>query len=274
VVAAVSNDNNQWVLEIVERVAVLSFDNPPLNYLGGDGLFEFEKTLNAASRANPAAIVITGSPAALFITQFDVTDILSGQEKIKERGPVGNKRAQLLLERLADMPQPIIAAINGDAMGFGYELALACDIRIAQRGDFRIGLPEVRLGILPGAGGTQRLSRLIGMGRALELILRARVVTPDEALAYGMVHQVVDDAKAIALEIANELAAMPPTAVAMAKSVIYGGADMDLHTAQRLEREGSYRSKIAPEATPAMQEFVNLPPESRRAWLDGRAGSS
>jgi enoyl-CoA hydratase len=257
-----------WTVEVHDRVAVLSFDNPPMNYLGGDGLYQFDKALDEARRANPAAIVVTGGPDNFFITHFDVDDILAGQEKIKERGPVGNHRAQLILERLSDLPQPVIAAINGDAMGFGYELALACDIRIAQRGNYRIGLPEVRMGILPGAGGTQRLLRLVGTARALELILRARVVSPDEALEYGMVHEVVDDARGKALELASEFATLPPTAVAMAKSVIYGGANVDLHSGQRLERDGSYRSKLAAEATIAMREYVALPLESRRAWLD------
>ena len=265
------DNGQQWIVKITDDVAVMNFDNPPVNYLGADGLFQFEIALNEVRRANPAAIVITGAPDQFFITHFYVEDILAGQGKIKDRGPVGNHRAQLLLERLAELPQPIIAAMNGDAMGFGFELALACDIRIAQQGDFRIGLPEVRMGILPGAGGTQRLLRLVGTGRALELIMRARVVTPDQALAYGMVHQVVDDAKAAALALAHEFAGLPPTAVAMAKSVIYGGAEVDLRTGQRIERDGSYRSKLTPEATEAMQEYVALPLESRRAWLDGLA---
>jgi enoyl-CoA hydratase len=263
-----------WRVQIHDRIAIMTYDNPPVNYLGGDGLYQFEKALNESRRANPAAIVITGEPENFFITHFDVDDILKGQEKIRESGPVGNHRAQLILERLADLPQPVIAAMNGDAMGFGYELALACDFRIAQRGDFRIGLPEVRMGILPGAGGTQRLLRLVGTARALDLITRARVVNPDEALTYGMVHQVADNARAAAIALANEFAALPPTAVAMAKSVIYAGSDVDLRSGQRIERDGSYRSKLAPDATKAMSEYVALPLESRRAWLDGLSRDS
>jgi len=130
------------------------------------------------------------------------------------------------------------------------------------------------MGILPGAGGTQRLLRLVGTARALDLITRARVVNPDEALTYGMVHQVADNARAAAIALANEFAALPPTAVAMAKSVIYAGSDVDLRSGQRIERDGSYRSKLAPDATKAMSEYVALPLESRRAWLDGLSRDS
>lgn len=258
-----------WHVDVSDRVATIAHDNPPMNYLSSAGLFGFGRALDEARRAKPAVIIVTGAPAEQFITHFDVDDILSGQAKIRESGPVGNHRAQLLLERLADLPQPVIAALNGDTMGFGYELALACDFRIAQRGDFRIGLPEVRMGILPGAGGTQRLSRLVGTARALDLVMRARVLNPDQALAYGLVHEVVDDARAAALDLAHELASLPSTAVAMAKAVIYGGSELDLRAAQRVERDGSFRAKIAPEASEAMREYVTLPVESRRAWLDG-----
>lgn len=257
-----------WDVEIIDRVALIAYENPPMNYLTGAGLFELGGALDQARRARPAAIIITGTPEGQFITHFSVEDILAGQDRIKDSGPAGNQRAQALLDRLADLPQPVIAALSGDTMGFGYELALACDFRIAQRGDFRIGLPEVRMGILPGAGGTQRLSRLVGTARALDLIMRARVLTPDEALREGLVHKVHDDARAAAFELAREFAAMPPTAVAMAKSVIYGGCDVDMHAAQRIERDGSYRAKLAPEATEALSEFVALPLEARRAWID------
>lgn len=263
-----ANLTQLWNVEVIDRVAVMAYDNPPMNYLTGNGLFEFGRALDDARRARPVAIIITGGPKDQFITHFSVEDILAGQDRIKDSGPAGNQRAQAMLDRLAELPQPVIAVLNGDTMGFGYELALACDFRIAQRGDFRIGLPEVRMGILPGAGGTQRLSRLVGTARALDLIMRARVLTPEEALEEGLVHQVADDAKTTAFALAREFAAMPPIAVAMAKSVIYGGRDAEMHTAQRIEREGSYRAKLAPEATQALSEFVALPLEARRGWID------
>ena len=259
-----------WHVEVVDRIAVLSYDNPPMNYLGGAGLHQFGRALDEARHAHPAALIITSAVPHQFITHFSVEDILAGQQKVQERGPLGNQRAQLMLERLSDLPQPVIAAMRGDTMGFGYELALACDFRVAQRGDFRIGLPEVRMGIIPGAGGSQRLARLVGTARALDLIMRARVLTPDEALALGLVNEVADDALKAALSLARELAALPPVAVAMAKTAVYGGRDIDMHAALRVERDASYRAKLAPEATKAMSEYVDLPLDARRAWIDRR----
>ena len=259
-----------WHVEVVDRIAVLSYDNPPMNYLGGAGLHQFGRALDEARHAHPAALIITSAVPDQFITHFSVEDILAGQQKIQERGPLGNQRAQLMLERLCDLPQPVIAAMRGDTMGFGYELALACDFRVAQRGDFRIGLPEVRMGIIPGAGGSQRLARLVGAARALDLIMRARVLTPEEALAQGLVNEVAEDALDAALRLARELAALPPVAVAMAKTAVYGGRDIDMHAALRVERDASYRAKLAPEATKAMSEYVDLPLDARRAWIDRR----
>ncbi|MDF2444705.1 MAG: enoyl-CoA hydratase [Subtercola sp.] len=263
-------DETPWQVELVGRTAVIRFFSPPMNYLTAADLFGFGKALDQVRRLKPAAIVVSSAVENQFITHFSVEDILGAQDRIRDAGPAGNHRAQQLLERLADLPQPVIAALGGDTMGFGFELALACDFRISQRGDFRIGLHEVRLGILPGAGGTQRLSRLIGTARALDLIMRARVLTPDEALHYGLVHEVADNAEQAALGLAEEFASLPPTAVAMAKSVIYAGRDHDMQVAQRIERDASYRTKLAPEATIAMQEFVDLPLTERRAWIDRR----
>ena len=263
-----------WHVEVVDRIAVLSYDNPPMNYLGGAGLHQFGRALDEARHAHPAALIITSAVPDQFITHFSVEDILAGQQKIQERGPLGNQRAQLMLERLCDLPQPVIAAMRGDTMGFGYELALACDFRVAQRGDFRIGLPEVRMGIIPGAGGSQRLARLVGAARALDLIMRARVLTPEEALAQGLVNEVAEDALDAALRLARELAALPPVAVAMAKTAVYGGRDIDMAAALRVERDASYRAKLAPEATKAMSEYVGLPLDARRAWIDRREPES
>jgi enoyl-CoA hydratase len=167
------------------------------------------------------------------------------------------------------LPQPVIAALGGDAMGFGFELALACDLRIAQRGDHRYGLPEVRLGIIPGGSGTTRLTKLIGAPTALDLILRARVLTPEEALAKGLVTELAEDARARALAIAQNLADLPRLAVAMAKQVIYKAEDLPLESALAFELEGSFRSKQAPEAAAAMRRYLEVAPAERRAYLDG-----
>lgn len=257
-----------WQVERLGQIVVLCYDNPPMNYLTSAGFAQFGSVLDDLAVAEVRAVVITGAVTGKFVTHFSVEEILDGQETIAARGPSGNHRTQLLLERLADLPQPVVAALNGDAMGGGFELALACDFRIAQRGDYRIGLPEVRLGIIPGAGGTQRLTRLVGMASALDLLLRARVLTPDEALARGLVHEVADDARTAALTLAHELAQLPPVAVAMAKAAVYQGIDLGMRAAQRVEADASYRAKLAPDASAAMREYLAVPVDKRRMWLD------
>jgi enoyl-CoA hydratase len=264
------SEGSTWTVDVDDRVAVLAYANPPMNYLTANGFYHFGRALDEARRADPLAYVITGAPADQFITHYSVEEILAAQDKIQERGPLGNQRAQAVLDRLGELSAPVIAAINGDAMGFGFELALACDIRIAQEGDFRIGLHEVRLGIIPGAGGTQRLARLVGLAAALELVMRARVLTPEEALRAGLVNELANDAKQAAKDLASELAQLPRTAVAMAKSAIYGGQDLVMSAAQRVERDASYRAKLTSDATAAMTEFVGLPLDERRAWIDRR----
>jgi enoyl-CoA hydratase len=117
---AVAGVTRLWSVDVVERVAVLTYDNPPMNYLTGEGLFQFGDALDDARRARPVAMIITGAPEDQFITHFRVEDILAGQDRIKDSGPTGNQRAQAMLDRLADLPQPVIAALNGDTMGIGY----------------------------------------------------------------------------------------------------------------------------------------------------------
>jgi enoyl-CoA hydratase len=185
-----------------------------------------------------------------------------------ERGPELNYRVHALFGALADLGKPVIGAMNGDTMGAGLELALSCDIRIGEHGDYRYGLPEVRLGLIPGGTGTQRLARLVGRGQALEMILGARLLTPEEALARGVVGSLADDALAAAEDLAAELAALPPTAMAAAKRVIHQASDLPLAAALRMEADASFRAKVSPQATAAMERYVALDPAARRDYLD------
>ena len=149
------------------------------------------------------------------------------------------------------------------------ERMISADFRIAQRGDFRIGLPEVRLGISPGGSGLTRLTKIVGRARALDLVLRARVVTPEDALALGMVTELADDALGAAVRLARELAALPTLAVALAKKAIRQGADLPMDLALTLETEASFRVKQSPETMSAMRAYLDQPLESRRAYLEG-----
>jgi enoyl-CoA hydratase/carnithine racemase len=143
-----------------------------------------------------------------------------------------------MLDRIMLMPKVVIAAINGDCMGGGYELALACDFRLAADGPYQIGLPEAVLGILPGGGGTQRLPRLIGRGRALEVMLFGNVYHPREAERLGMVNRVLapETLMSFAMGWARTLAKRPPRSIAAIKRAVNLGADRDLEAGLYIER--------------------------------------
>jgi enoyl-CoA hydratase len=256
-------------------VAVASYDNPPMSYFTDAAVDELEAMLDAWSRAEDVGAIVLAGHHGRFITHFDVDAILRSQvvpDPIVD-APSRSRRVQGVLRRISTLPQPVLAALGGDAMGFGFELALACDLRIGERGDYRYGLPEVRLGIIPGGSGTTRLTRLLGVPAALDLILRARVLTPEEALARGLVHELADDAVAHAEAIARGIAALPRVAVAMAKQVIHRAGELPLEAALHSELDGSFRAKQAPAAAAAMRAYLQIPLRDRRAWLDAeRAG--
>lgn len=143
---------------------------------------------------------------------------------------------QRLTDAIAALPQPTLAAINGPAIGAGCELALSTDLRLLAR-EAHVGLPQVRQGMIPAWGGTQRLARLVGPGIARELIYTGRLVGAEEALRRGLVHAVHpgDDLPAAALALAGQLAALPPDAIAGAKEAISAGLDRDLATGNQIE---------------------------------------
>lgn len=187
--------------------------------------------------------VFAGTRPGYFIRHYSLEQLAERSAGMRARGmsfdparPVPERGFPALLKRLEEMRKPMVAAITGTAMGGGFELTLACDIRIAQRGPFSIGLPEVNVGLLPGAGGTQRLARLIGPAAAMGLVLTGRTVDPDEALRFGMVHEVVDRPLPRALEIAHALAAKSERAVGHIKQLIRGSLDWSLEDGLARER--------------------------------------
>ncbi len=176
-------------------VAVVRFDNPPRGYLNAAqtrGLSAVLETL--AADAAVRVVVFTGAVPGVFIRHYDVGEIIGALDGVRRAamdgaaieaaGRAGNDVTRTF-DALDAFPKPTIAAINGFCQGGGFELALCCDFRITEPGDFRIGLPETNVGIFPGAGGTERLPRLIGEAKALELILRGRTVDPHEAASLG-----------------------------------------------------------------------------------------
>jgi enoyl-CoA hydratase len=201
---------------------VITYNNPGLGTLTAAGTSQ----LLAALRAGVAdetvrCIIYTGGRPDIFIRHYDVRELVVMSDVVNGLAPPPPAEDDggyyALVDITASAPKPVIAAINGLCMGGGFELALACDLRIAGTSVEAIGLPETRVGIFPGGGGTQRLPRLIGEAKALEMILRGLVVTGPQAAAQGLVHEVVDDPLARALEIAAEFESRPAEGIAEAK---------------------------------------------------------
>ena len=226
----------------VAVVAHLELVNPPLNLITKELLEELDAALATLETAAPdevRAVVVTGSGERAFSAGSHVGEFEA------QRGPGGRERhvlEQRVSTRLACLPMPTVAAIEGNALGGGLELALACDIRVASE-RAQLGLPEVRLAVTPGAGGTQRLPRVIGPARAKELILTGRVIDAQEAERIGLVSRVVPagQARDAADAIADDIAARGPVAVREAKRLIDFGLDVDLDAGLAAEIDASER---------------------------------
>jgi enoyl-CoA hydratase/carnithine racemase len=198
------------------------------------------------------AIVLTGDERA-FAAGADLGEFIdAGAIEIVRR------RAERYWLSVARTPQPVIAAINGYALGGGLELAMCCDILIAGEGA-QLGQPEVRVGIMPGAGGTQRLTRAVGKFQAMRLCLTGRPIGAAEALAIGLVSQVVPDAEVldVALKTARDLARLPPLALMQIKETILAGEDISLEAGLTLERKAFQLLFASQDKREGMQAFFD-----------------
>mgnify|MGYP005848087589 CR=1 FL=1 len=226
-------DTGRVTVEIDGPVAVLRFSNPPEGFMDEGTEAGLAEALERVE-GDPAvrAVVLTGADAGVFIRHYDVRILEDRGRKLAARGyvfttdrPVPETGFHASLRRIEGSAKPYVAAINGACMGGGYELGLACDIRMAEAGDYPIGLPEANIGVLPGAGGTQRLPRLIGEARALELMLTGRTLGPEEAARVGLVGSCVPaPVLAHALEMARGLAEKPAKTLAHIKRLVRGAA--------------------------------------------------
>ena len=213
--------------------AVLTYANPPFGTMTAAGAQEMLEAFRPLS-ADPAVrcVVITGGLPDIFIRHYDVDELGVMGDRLKDAPPPppssGERPSEgflALTDEVFAAEKPVIAAINGLCMGGGFELTLACDLRIAAPAVAAIGLPETRVGIFPGGGGTQRLPRVVGEAKALEIILRGLTFTGAEAHAIGMVHELAADPLARALEIAAEFAGKGAEGVAYAKRLTRAALD-------------------------------------------------
>lgn len=217
-------------------LAVLTVSRPKaLNALNADTLSEISQAVELVIE-NPeiGALIITGSGDRAFVAGADISELaeLSDVYAGRELALAG----QDVMHQISSLPIPVIAAVNGFALGGGLELALACDVRVAST-NAKLGLPEVTLGLIPGFGGTQRLARLIGVGRALDLMLTARQVSAEEALALGLVNYVADDPLTKAREVAEQMLNNAPIALSLVKEAVRRGLDTTLEAGLEVEAD-------------------------------------
>jgi enoyl-CoA hydratase/carnithine racemase len=266
-----------WAVERTERgVVVAAYTNAPMNYFVGEGVEELAALIPTWRAPEVRAVVITGGPADQYLTHYSVEELgalAADRPAMRALGTDVNDGYHALVQDLSDLEVPVVAGMSGDTMGGGLELSLGCDIRIAQRGDFSIGFPEISLGIMPGGGGTQRLPRIIGAGPALDFILRSRVVSPEQALALGIVSEVAGDATARAVEVAEELAQRSGPALAAVKRAVLRGSSLPLGEGLRVEADQFLATMLTDEGEQTMAEYVGTPYEERRAFVRGRATS-
>jgi enoyl-CoA hydratase/carnithine racemase len=257
-------------------IVVASYTNAPMNYFVAEGAAELGALIPTWRDPNVRVVIITGGPRDQYLTHYSVEELAAladDRDGMRVLGTDVNDGYHALVQDLSDLEKPVIAAMSGDTMGGGLELSLGCDIRIAQRGDFSIGFPEISLAIIPGGGGTQRLPRIIGAGPALDFVLRSRIVSPDQALALGLVSEVADDARARALEVAQSLARRSPVALAAAKRSVLRGASLPLSEGLRVEADAFLTTMLTDEGAAAMNDYAATPHDERRAWVRSRATS-
>lgn len=260
-----------WTSERRGAVEIATFSNPPRNYIGKPQLDELAQLMAQWRDPSIHAVVIqsrTGENSGF--TQYSVEELygMASDPGLSRYAGAVVRDYKAMFDDMMALPKVVIASMNGDALGGGFELTLACDLRIGQRGDFRYGNPEVRAGVMPGAGGTQRISRLVGLARALDWVLRGRIVPPEVALQLGLVHEVVDDAPARALELAEEIAMLSPMSVANAKRALYLGADTNLQAAYEIENMNWTEVMQSDDAKVALKTFLDVDPASRRDWFE------
>lgn len=260
-----STATSQFVkLRLEDKVAVVTIDNPPANALNSATMNEFNAVLDQIeSDANIKAVVLTGAmsggPVAIFVAGADIKEIagITNPDEAKELV----RRGQLVLDRLEQLKKPVIAAVNGLALGGGLELALACHMRIASD-RAKMGLVEINLGIMPGFGGTQRLPRVVGWAKATEMILTADQITAQEAYRIGLVNKVVpeSDVTKQAIGLAKKISGFSAKAIEAILSSLEFGRNNNLDAS--LQKEADLFAGLT--QTSDMREGVTAFIEKRR----------
>jgi len=247
-----------------EEFAVVTLDRQQaLNALSSDVLRELAQAFDQVAGGDARALIVTGAGAKAFCAGADIKG-LTGRSLSAQRGDAAF--GQSVLAKLDTLPMPSIAAINGYAFGGGLELALACTFRIAVS-TAKMGLPEIKLGLIPGYGGTQRLPRAVGEARALEMILSGRTVDAEEALRIGLVHRIIaGDPIEAAVSYAREFSAFGLPALRLARDAVKRALEVPLHEGLKIEADLNTLAFQTEDAVEGMNAFM----EKRKARFRDR----
>jgi enoyl-CoA hydratase len=238
----------------LDELALLTLDRPEaLNALSFGQLHDLNRMLDTIAGSDARALLVTGSGDRAFSAGADIKELM-GRTLVEVRA--GAMLGQAVLAKLDQLPMPSIALINGYAFGGGLELALACTFRLAVP-SAKLGFPEIKLGLIPGYGGTQRLPRLVGEARATELILTGRTVDADEAERIGLVNRVVvGDLVETGIAFAREMTGFSLPVLGLARDAIRRAHDLPLHDGLKIEADLSTLAFQTEDAIEGMTAFI------------------
>ena len=256
---------NHLRIEDKGHYMICYLSNPPSHTLTSSGVAEVHKFLDLIEKNNDLRVLaFTGDGEDVFIKHYEVGELANSAEKNIESNQTQKDPTELhafhkMLLRLKNLDAIVIAGINGNTAGGGCEFSLGCDLRIMSEGEYFIGLPETSVGILPGGGGTQRLSRLIGSSRALDLILHAQLLSPKEAFDLGIINKLVSEVSfnQDLITYCEDLSNRAPIALQQVKKIIHQGLEMTLEESLLVEQKAFDVTMNSKDAARAMRALLN-----------------
>jgi len=254
------------VFETTDGIATITFNRPKaLNALNSSLLDELDHALQAiAANEEIRVLVLTGAGEKAFVAGADITE-LAKLDTLSAK--VFINKGLSIINKIAELPIPVIAAVNGFALGGGLEIAMACDFIYASS-SARFGQPEINLGLIPGYGGTQRLPRIIGIGRAKELLLTGKMILAEEAHRLGIVNRILAPEALLSevMAIAKEMATKGKVALRAIKQAVNGGLNVDLASGLRIETDAFAICLASSDAKEGTSAFL----EKRKPLFKGR----
>ncbi len=258
--AQVTEETAHWQNILLEQhadgICQLTINRPKvLNALNAEILAELDQALNLVAKANDVRVLlITGAGEKAFVAGADIAHM---KQLTALEGKYFAEQGMAVFRKLENLPVPVIALVNGYALGGGCELAMSCDFILAAE-NARFGQPEVNLGVTPGFGGSQRLTRLVGRGMAMELLTTGRMMNADEALQRGLANHVYPQADLLdeGVKLAGQIATKSRTAVQLTKQLVQRGQDLDLDNACVMESDVFGLSFSTPDREEGMAAFL------------------